>query len=242
MDIKYEVRFSSSVIIRSNITGSSLMCPCCTNSTQHKISVYIRHYTSSSPLLPWQPVTSQIQVVKMCSCLKKCNSSYRPLLFSWEQQLFVLHAADLLIVCPPADLQSVWTMTCHFADYAFGSATAGGSRKRWREQDSSFRSSEEPPERRFREDAAVLSERSLSPQPSTSTPPASLEGVQLEQDIQVRVPQEPVGDSQQDDLTAPPAWPSPYGPQPGGLSPSAYNLMAEMVMAWMMDSPYNPEM
>ncbi|GLD45689.1 uncharacterized protein AKAME5_000016300 [Lates japonicus] len=54
---------------------------------------------------------------------------------------------------------------------------AGESRKRKREQESSSRALEEPPERRLR--AAVLSERSPSPQPQTSAPQARLEGVQM---------------------------------------------------------------
>eukprot|EP00064_Thunnus_orientalis_P014542 superscaffoldBa00002541_g14588 len=114
----------------------------------------------------------------------------------------------------------------------------GASRKRRREQGSTSRALEEPPQRRLRENAAVLSERSPSPQPSTSAPQASLEGVQLEvqgrtaggrqQEIQPRVLQEPVDDIQHDDVTATPLWPGPYGPQPGGLPPSAFNAVAEM--------------
>eukprot|EP00064_Thunnus_orientalis_P016099 superscaffoldBa00003117_g16162 len=101
---------------------------------------------------------------------------------------------------------------------------AGASRKRQREQGSTSRALEEPPERRLRENAAVLSESSPSPQPSTSAPQASLEGAQREaqgrtaggrqREIQPRVLQEPVDDIQHDDVTALPLWPSPHGPQP----------------------------
>ncbi|XP_026214778.1 uncharacterized protein LOC113161419 [Anabas testudineus] len=107
-----------------------------------------------------------------------------------------------------------------------------GSRKRQREQESSSRTLEEPPQRRLRGD------RSPSPQPSTSAPAARMEGVQLEdgrQEIQPR-------DLQEDDVMSLPLWPSPYGPQPGGLPHSAYDAAVEMVMGWLTDSPYNPEM
>ncbi|XP_042249980.1 uncharacterized protein LOC121884932 isoform X2 [Thunnus maccoyii] len=131
-------------------------------------------------------------------------------------------------------------------------SSAGVNRKRRREQESTSRALEEPPERRLCENAAVLSERSSSPQPSSSAPQASLEGVQLEvqgrtaggrqQEIQPRILQESVDDIQHDDVTVPPLWPGPYGPQPSGLPPSAFNAVAEMVMAWMTHSPYDPEM
>ncbi|KAL7383593.1 hypothetical protein ABVT39_014098, partial [Epinephelus coioides] len=106
-----------------------------------------------------------------------------------------------------------------------------GGRKRQREESRS-RGTEEPLERRSR-----------SPQPSTSTPQARPEDVQLEERTTQPGPlQQPVDDVDYDDVMALPLWPSVYGPQPGGLPPTAFNTVAAMIMAWMTDSPYNPEM
>ncbi|KAL7381350.1 hypothetical protein ABVT39_004544 [Epinephelus coioides] len=54
--------------------------------------------------------------------------------------------------------------------------------------------------------------------------------------------QQPVDDVDYNDVMALPLWPSVYGPQPGGLPPTAFNTVAAMIMAWMTDSPYNREM
>nr|XP_033482604.1 splicing factor U2af large subunit B-like [Epinephelus lanceolatus] len=112
------------------------------------------------------------------------------------------------------------------------SEVAGG-RKRQREESRS-RGTEE--DRRCRS-------RSRSPQPSTSTPQARPEDVQLEERTSQPGPlQQPVDDVDYDDVMALPLWPSVYGPQPGGLPPTAFNEVAAMIMAWMTDSPYNREM
>ncbi|KAL7408436.1 hypothetical protein ABVT39_023536 [Epinephelus coioides] len=117
--------------------------------------------------------------------------------------------------------------------------SVAGGRKRQREESHS-RGTEEPPERRRRSRSRS---RSRSTQLSTSTPQARPEDVQLEERTTQPGPlQQPVDDVDYDDVMALPLWPSVYGPQPGGLPPTAFNTVAAMIMAWMTDSPYNREM
>ncbi|KAM8746567.1 uncharacterized protein AB9X84_014782 [Acanthopagrus schlegelii] len=91
---------------------------------------------------------------------------------------------------------------------------AAGSRKRRRQQEGSSSASEEPPERRLR----------LSPRPSTSAPQPRPEGVLLESDRPGAIQQPVWGDSQ------------PF------LSSASFDAVAETIMAWLTDSPYNSEM
>ncbi|GLD45587.1 uncharacterized protein AKAME5_000008000 [Lates japonicus] len=76
------------------------------------------------------------------------------------------------------------------------------------------------------DDDIILLTVRLVPPRSVSERPAG----ERQQEIQPL--QEPV----EDDVTPLPLWPSPYGLQPGGLPPSAFNAVAEMLMAWLTDS------
>ncbi|KAF3691360.1 hypothetical protein EXN66_Car007035 [Channa argus] len=75
---------------------------------------------------------------------------------------------------------------------------AADSRKRQREQDSSSIVLEESPQRLLCEDADVPLEWSSSPQPSTTSPQARLDGVLLEVSA---APQEAAGSQQEDQST-----------------------------------------
>ncbi|KAK1892490.1 Kelch-like protein 10 [Dissostichus eleginoides] len=52
-----------------------------------------------------------------------------------------------------------------------------------------------------------------------------------------RTPQEPVEGPQPDSATA-----LPLLPEPPGLSPAAFDVVSEMIMAWMSHTPYSREM
>ncbi|KAL7382023.1 hypothetical protein ABVT39_015304 [Epinephelus coioides] len=54
--------------------------------------------------------------------------------------------------------------------------------------------------------------------------------------------QQSVDDVEYDDVVAQLLWPPIDGPQPGGLPPAAFKAVVEMIMAWMTDSLYNPQM
>ncbi|KAI9545910.1 hypothetical protein NQZ68_032623 [Dissostichus eleginoides] len=95
------------------------------------------------------------------------------------------------------------------------------------------RGPEEPPQRRLREGSS--SPQPPTPTPTSTPPQAMLEEVWL--DVHPGPLQEPVEGPQPDGATA-----LPLLSEPPGLSPAAFDVVSEMIMAWMSHTPYSREM